>query len=73
VIGKSDPRAAEYLRGFRRGIQHHVIFLGKLGEPVHAHFFPGDAHDGNSEDPYLDAYVHGYRDGCRGLIPEYIS
>ena len=65
MIETSEPRRAEYFKGYSRGIQFRV--LGIVEETVKARF---PLHDSYSVDPYLDAYARGYRDGCRGLKPE---
>lgn len=67
-IDTSEPRRAEYFRGYLRGIHFHVH--GSLEETTqkHARFFNGP--DVDSGDPYLDAFARGYRDGCKGRKPE---
>ena len=70
MIEISEPGRAEYYRGYRRGIQVHL--LGTLEETVQEDFPPHDPSDGNGGDHDLDAYALGYRDGCKGLKPEYI-
>ena len=61
-------RRAEYFRGYRRGLQFHVP--GALKISVQEHSQLCDTGDKPSGDHYLDAFAHGYRDGCRGLKPE---
>ena len=69
MINTSEPRRAEYYRGYRSGIQ--AIVHGTQEESVQAHFsLLHDASDGDHADPYLEAYARGYRDGCRGMKPE---
>ena len=69
MIDTSEPRRAEYYRGYRCGIQANV--LGTQEESVQAHFsLLHDASDGDHSDPYLEAYARGYHDGCKGMKPE---
>ena len=68
MIETSLPRRGEYFRGYRRGIQFYV--LGTLEETAQEHNRLCNGSDGDSGDQYLDAYAHGYRDGCRGSKPE---
>ena len=67
-IETSEPKRAEYFRGYRRGIQFRV--LGLLEESIQDHERLYSGSGGDSGDHYLDAYARGYRDGCRGLTPE---
>jgi hypothetical protein len=64
LIRKSEPRKAEYWRGYREGVRFQ--FQGKTGETVHAHYHLHEIADRNYGDPYLEAYARGYRDGCEG-------
>jgi hypothetical protein len=66
MIRISEPRQAEYYRGYRLGIQFHQ--LGTLEESIHEHFRLNDSY-ATSGDHYVDSFARGYRDGCRGLKP----
>ena len=67
-IETSEPKRAEYFRGYRRGIQFHVLGILEETDQEHDRLYNGPG--GNSGDHYLDAYARGYRDGCKGLTPE---
>ncbi len=67
-IETSEPTRAEYFRGYRRGIQFHI--LGRLEETIQDHNFFCTYSGCGSGDHYVDAYTRGYRDGCRGSKPE---
>ena len=67
MICTSEPRQAEYYRGYRRGIRIHV--LGALPDKDE-HIRRGGPSGSDNGDHYLDAYARGYRDGCKGLRPE---
>lgn len=67
-IETSEPRRAEYFRGYLRGIHFHVH--GGLEETTQMHDRLYNGSDGDSGDPYLDAFARGYRDGSRGRKPE---
>ena len=66
-IETSEPRRAEYFRGYLRGIHFHVH--GGLEETTQKHDRLYSGSDVDSGDAYLDAFARGYRDGCKGLIP----
>lgn len=66
MIDTSEPRRAEYYRGYRRGIQLHQ--LATLEGTVQEHYQLQDPY-ADSGDQYLNAYARGYRDGCKGLKP----
>jgi len=72
-IETSEPRRAEYFRGYLRGIHFHVH--GSLEETAQEHnrlCNGSDVDNGSnvdSGDAYLDAFARGYRDGCKGLKP----
>ena len=68
MIETSEPKRAEYFRGYRRGIRFHV--LGVLEETAREHDRLYNGFGGDSGDHYLDAFARGYGDGCRGLTPE---
>ncbi len=67
MIQISEPRQAEYYRGYRLGVQFHQ--LGTLEESPHEHFRMNESYAA-SGDHYVDSYARGYRDGCRGVTPE---
>lgn len=67
-IETSEPRRAEYFRGYLRGIHSYVH--GGLEETTQKHDRLYNGSDNNSGDPYLDSFARGYRDGCGGLEPE---
>jgi hypothetical protein len=68
TIETSEPRRAEYFRGYRRGIR--VRFLGAEEETTRER---SDILESSmdSGDQYLMAYACGYQDGCLGRKPEY--
>lgn len=66
MIQISEPRQAEYYRGYRLGIQFRQ--LGTLEESIHEHFRMNDSY-AVSGDHYVDSYARGYRDGCKGVKP----
>jgi hypothetical protein len=63
VIGKSEPRKAEYWRGYREGIRFrsHDNTWASYRDHYHlqeiANRIVGDSH--------VVAYARGYRDGCK--------
>ena len=69
AIESSEPRRAEYFRGYRRGIRFNV--LGAAEETIleRSHLLESSMDSG---DPYLMAYACGYQDGCLGRKPEYV-
>jgi hypothetical protein len=67
-IDTSEPRRAEYFRGYLRGIHFHVH--GGLEETTRKHDLLYNGSDVDSGDPYVDAFARGYRDGRKGLKPE---
>jgi len=67
-IETSEPRRAEYFRGYLRGIHFHVH--GGLEETTKMNNRLYNGSDGDSGDPCIDAFARGYRDGSRGLEPE---
>ena len=69
MIDNSEPRRAEYYRGYRSGIQANV--LSSREEMVQEHFRLHDDSDWLSGDQYVDAFTRGYRDGCKGIKPEH--
>lgn len=67
MIELSEPRTAEYYRGYHRGIRYY--FLGVLEEPVEDPSRLRESY-ADSGDHYLDAYARGYLDGCKGMTPD---
>jgi ribosome modulation factor len=68
MIETSEPKRAEYFRGYRRGIQFHV--LGNLEETAQEHYRLYNSPGRDSGDHYVNAFARGYRDGCKGRTPE---
>lgn len=66
MIQISEPRAAEYYRGYRRGLQ--LSQSGMQDKPLQEPY-PFQESCVNSGDHYVDSYARGYRDGCKGLTP----
>jgi hypothetical protein len=68
MIASCAPRKAEYGRGYHSGIQFH--FNNAQPESIPDHYTIADiARRNGSRD--VHAYARGYRDGCKGLKPEY--
>jgi hypothetical protein len=67
MVGISEPRTAEYYRGYRLGIQ--LFQYGKESAPENELLLIHDTYAA-SGDHYVDFYTRGYRDGCRGLSPD---
>jgi hypothetical protein len=67
MIGISEPRTAEYYRGYRLGIQ---LFQYRAQSPTEKELLPLHESYAVSGDHYVDFYSRGYRDGCRGLTPD---
>jgi len=62
------PRKAEYGRGYHEGIKFH--YNNPQSTSFLDHYSIADiARRNGSHD--VHAYVRGYRDGCKGLKPEY--
>ena len=68
MVQISEPRQAEYYRGYRLGILYRQ--LGTLDESMHEHFRMNESYAA-SGDQYVGTYALGYRDGCKGVRPEY--
>jgi hypothetical protein len=66
MIQISEPRQAEYYRGYSLGIQFRQ--LGTLDESIHDHYRLNESYAA-SGDHYVDSYARGYRDGCKGVKP----
>ena len=62
-IEKSEPREAEYWRGYRQGVNFRIRH--RMGESIREHYRLLEATT-NSGDPYVDAYARGCRNGCEG-------
>jgi len=68
MIAGSAPRKAEYGRGYHGGIKFH--FNNPQPEIIPDHYAIAEiARRNGSRD--VHAYARGYRDGCKGLKPEY--
>jgi hypothetical protein len=65
-IKTSEPRRADYFRGYRRGV--HFYIHGSLEEAAKELEVLYNGSGNNI--PYRDAFGRGYLDGCRGLKPE---
>jgi hypothetical protein len=61
-------RKAEYGRGYQNGIKFHFNNPQSTSPPDH-YAIADIARSNGSRD--VQAYVCGYRDGCKGLKPEY--
>jgi len=69
LIDISEPKRAEYLRGYQRGIR--VSVQGVLSDDVaEEHRTLIDHSCGGSGDLYIDSFARGYRDGFEGKQPE---
>lgn len=68
MISKSEPRQAEYWRGYREGIRFRFQDNTWASYRDHDHLHEiADRIDGDSPGV---AYARGYCDGCRGKKPE---
>ncbi len=67
LIDASEPLRGEYLRGYREGIRLHRMAGRTLDNFRRYKSF------GESGDPYLDNYIRGFTDGCKGVMPEALS
>lgn len=67
-IGTSEPRRAEYWRGYRQGVKFR--FRHNMGESVREHYMLLETAGNKDVDPYIGAYARGYRDGCDGKEPQ---
>jgi hypothetical protein len=68
LIEKSTPIDAEYWRGYFQGIQ--VYYRRGVITVLDHHDLPRIA-DRDHDDPYLNAYALGFRDGCDGKKPSH--
>ena len=67
-INTSEPRRAEYFRGYLRVV--HFRVHGGLKETTQKHDRLDNGSDIDSGDHYIDAFGGGYRNGCKGLKPK---
>jgi hypothetical protein len=68
MITSCGPRKSEYGRGYQSGIQFH--FSNAQPGSLPDHYMIADiARRNGSRD--VHSYARGYRDGCKGLKPEY--
>ena len=67
MITGSSPRKVEYGRGYQSGIQFHFSNPQLTSPPDH-YTIADIARRNGSRD--VHSYARGYRDGCKGLIPE---
>ena len=68
MIAKSEPRQAEYLRGYREGIRFR--FLANTWASYRDHYHLHEIADRIDCDSPSGAYARGYCDGCMGKKPE---
>ena len=66
MLEKSTPMEAEYLRGYYEGIKFY--YRGGI-TTVRDHYHLRKIADMARCDPYHNAYLRGYRDGCDGKEP----
>ena len=66
LIETSTPLDAEYWRGYFQGIKVHYR-RGIITVRDHHHL--RKIADRDQDDPYLNAYALGFRDGCDGKKP----
>lgn len=64
MIAKSEPRQAEYWRGYREGIRFR--FQDNTWASYRDHDHLHEIADRNNGDSHVVAYARGYRDGCEG-------
>ena len=67
MLEKSTPMEAEYWRGYYEGIKFY--YRGGM-ITVRDHYHLRKIADMAHGDPYHNAYVRGYRDGCDGKEPQ---
>ena len=67
LIEMSEPRLAEYYRGYGDGIRLRRLW----GQSLET-FYRYEAYK-DIGDPYLDNYVRGFNHGCTGVIPGSVS
>ncbi|NJD62750.1 MAG: hypothetical protein FIA93_08520 [Deltaproteobacteria bacterium] len=66
MIASCIPRKVEYGKGYQSGLKFH--FQNPQSEPPDHYSINAIARRNGSHD--VHAYARGYRDGCKGLIPE---
>ncbi len=70
MIGSCAPKKSEYGRGYHIGIQLH--FSNPQPGSVPDHYSLAEiARENGCRN--VDAFARGYRDGCKGLKPNYID
>jgi ribosome modulation factor len=67
-IDTSEPRRAEYWRGYRQGVTFRNRH--RMGESLREHYILIETARNKHVDPYAGAHARGYRDGCEGKEPE---
>lgn len=67
MIASCVPRKSEYWRGYNIGIKFHFCNSQPESLPDLDSIVEIARRDGSRD---VRAYVHGYLDGCKGLIPE---
>ena len=68
IIDTSDLLRAEYFRGYRRGIEALVFGISDDRTDVHYMLIGHTVYCSN--DPFIDSYARGYRDGFEEMAPE---
>lgn len=68
MIRSSAPKKTEYGRGYRMGIEFH--FANGHPGSLPDHYGMADIARRNGSR-HVHAFACGYRDGCKGLKPEY--
>jgi len=58
-----DEREAEYWRGYGEGVYFRI--RQTTGEAVRGQYLPPRVAPGKNGDSTVDAYIRGYRDGCK--------
>jgi hypothetical protein len=67
MIASCVPRKAEYGRGYQGGIKFH-FYNPQPGSPPDHYAIAEIARKNGSRE--VHAYARGYRDGCKGLMPD---
>jgi hypothetical protein len=68
MIASSAPKKAEYGRGYQMGIQFH--FSNAQPGSLPDHYSINDIARKNGSR-HIHSFASGYRDGCKGMKPEY--
>lgn len=63
----SEPGREEYFRGYRQGRELHQEGRQEETAQVYFRFYRSYK---ETREPYPDAYLRGFMDGCNGLTPE---